>query len=159
MIAQEIEAFLGPADAGLVRALRAAYGYKQLFQSALCDGELGAESRRPSCHVGFSTDFDCSAPESRRGPGSRFSSARDPERKSHVSSISLGSDRNAADIACQASVIRSLGNFRLRVAIRSPQPNEWRLLGASCALPGAPRKRRPSLQPESAPITTQKRTL
>jgi hypothetical protein len=55
---------------------RSVHGYKQLSQSALRDGELGAESRRPSCHVGFSTFFVGSAPESRRGTSSRFSSAR-----------------------------------------------------------------------------------
>jgi hypothetical protein len=54
------------------------FGYKQLSRSALRDGELGAESGPPGRDVGFSTDFVGSTPESRRGTGSRFSSARDP---------------------------------------------------------------------------------
>ena len=58
----------------------AAFGYKQRSQGALSDGELGAESGPPGRDVGFSTDFVGSAPESRRGTSSRFSSARDPEQ-------------------------------------------------------------------------------
>ena len=60
-----------------------ALGYEQKSQSAPRDGEFGAESRLPSYHVDFSTDFDCSAPESRRGTSSRYSSARDPLQTFH----------------------------------------------------------------------------
>ncbi len=55
-----------------------AYGYTWLSRGGLRDGEFGAVSRPPGHDVGFSTDFVGSAPESRRGTGSRFSSARDP---------------------------------------------------------------------------------
>jgi hypothetical protein len=43
------------------------------------DGLLCPQHRKFGRDVGFSTDFVCSAPESRRGTSSRFSSARDPQ--------------------------------------------------------------------------------